>query len=91
MSEEESEIEGQEVMLPAEVLTIIMRKVIDSLDDPSVALARMECVNRLWRDVAVRLYRDLCLRRKHLRKPYLDPVYTWHKFDQEIRSDPHRY
>ena len=77
------------MVLPAELLTLIIKKVIDDpevFQDPSTALARMEAVNRLWRDVSVGFYRDLCLRRRALRRPHLDPVYAWQNFDTEVRD-----
>ena len=87
MPDGDSEEEG--VALPAEVLTLIMAKVINAPEvfrEPSAALARMEAVNRMWRGVALGFYRTLCLRRRALRRPHLDSVYAWQKFDTEVRT-----
>ena len=83
----ESEKGGTEVPLPDEVVSIIIGHVISDpsvFEEPSTALGRLESVNRVWRGAALRMYRVLCRRRRKIRYPQLEPVFTWHNFDTDV-------
>ena len=78
---------GTEIPLPDEVVSIIIGHVISDpsvFEEPSSALGRLESVNRVWRGAALRMYRMLCRRRRKIRYPQLEPVFTWHNFDTDV-------
>ena len=84
---ESEEKGGTEIPLPDEVVSIIIGHVISDpsvFEEPSSALGRLESVNRVWRGAALRMYRMLCRRRRKIRYPQLEPVFTWHNFDTDV-------